>query len=845
MEFRILGPLEVLSADQHVVLGGFKQRAVLALLLLRANRVVATSEMLNALWPGEDLPATARKIVQNAVWGLRAMLADPLGGGGPADGDRPALLTQAPGYVLHVAPERLDVNRFERQVAEGRSRLAAGDAEKAANLLHEALDEWRGPALADLAEQGVEWPELTALHQQRLDVMEDRFEAELACGRHQAILGELVSLAAAEPLRERLCGQLMLALYRSGRQAEALGVFSNVRRALVDEYGLEPSRDLQLLQQNILTHDPTLVPPVTPPPVTSSTTAPVAARPPHTEPPRTPEPRHTEPSRTDPHYSAETTHAGTPHPVDIRPAGAPHLMETPPLGASCTMETAAPENPHPVGTPALEVPPLLRRPPVEIAHERVPSAVRTPPRAEAVRPERRLSRRVAAPTAPGGRTAPGGPVSERRQVSVLLTRTVCADEDEALAGEPGGLSLRDMVHVIAESVEELGGAVIGSLGHDSLALFGLKADRPAASLDAVTAALTLRDRFSELPGASYRAAVVAGEALVRHDPHDPTAPVTVVGQLLDEAQSLLASTPWGEVYVGGDAARVTGVGLRHRPVPTRPEGVADVRQVRAVDGGRLGGEGLPTEHEPELGIVSSLLDRTRCQGTPHLVTILGERGVGKSRFLAEFERRAKRQPDSTWIMRLNVSEYESDVLRLARDTLATRFGLPPSGSVDGRFAEAVRAITGPGATAERLQRSLNPLMGPAPHIRSGEELIESWVELLVLVAREEPVVLCLDDVHQADEQLLDVIEELVFTAQDVPLFVVACGEPELLERRPFWGSGQRHAGTLTLDRPSRLGRRPSRLPGRPMLRRAHGWAHSGHQPFAPSDRRVMTGDWNA
>ncbi|MBI0380995.1 winged helix-turn-helix domain-containing protein, partial [Streptomyces albiflaviniger] len=169
MEFRILGPLEVLSADQHVVVGGFKQRAVLALLLLRANRVVATSEMLNALWPGEDLPATARKIVQNAVWGLRAMLADPLGGGGPADGDRPALLTQAPGYVLHVAPERLDVNRFERQVAEGRSRLAAGDAEKAANLLHEALDEWRGPALADLAEQGVEWPELTALHQQRLD----------------------------------------------------------------------------------------------------------------------------------------------------------------------------------------------------------------------------------------------------------------------------------------------------------------------------------------------------------------------------------------------------------------------------------------------------------------------------------------------------------------------------------------------------------------------------------------------------------------------------------------------------------------------------------------------------
>ncbi|MFI6084351.1 BTAD domain-containing putative transcriptional regulator, partial [Streptomyces sp. NPDC051217] len=262
MEFRILGPLEVSFRNETLPLGGFKQRAAFALLLLRANRVVATSEMLAALWPEEELPATARKIVQNAVWGLRAILSERPGHHGPDDGYRPELLTQAPGYILRVDPDRLDVNRFDGRVTEGRALLSSGDTEKAARLLREALGEWRGPVLADLAEHGVAWPELTALQQLRLDVMEDRFEAELRCGRHQGVLGELVSLVAAEPLRERLCRQLMLAFYRCGRQAEALGVFNRVRQALVEEYGLEPSRDLQLLQQGILAQDPALIPPM-------------------------------------------------------------------------------------------------------------------------------------------------------------------------------------------------------------------------------------------------------------------------------------------------------------------------------------------------------------------------------------------------------------------------------------------------------------------------------------------------------------------------------------------------------------------------------------------------------
>ncbi|MEU6308045.1 AfsR/SARP family transcriptional regulator [Streptomyces chartreusis] len=156
MEFKVLGPLEVVSDGRSLPLGGVKQRAVLALLLLHANQVVATSQLLDALWPEDARPVTARKMVQNAVWGLRALLES--GDDEARDGTPPQLLTRAPGYVLRLDPERLDATRFERAVAAGRARLDAGEAAEAAVLLGDALAEWRGSALSDLAEQGVEWP---------------------------------------------------------------------------------------------------------------------------------------------------------------------------------------------------------------------------------------------------------------------------------------------------------------------------------------------------------------------------------------------------------------------------------------------------------------------------------------------------------------------------------------------------------------------------------------------------------------------------------------------------------------------------------------------------------------
>lgn len=254
VRFRVLGPLEVLSKRQPVGLGGTKQKATLAYLLLHANQVVPISQLLNALWPVDTAPLSARKILQNSVSRLRrgAVSADGTGG-------TPALLTVPPGYKLCVDSEDIDLNVFQNRVAEGRRLLAAAEPEPAARVLREALELWRGPVLADLAEAGITWLELAIAQNARWDAMEDYFEAELACGRHLAVLSDLEAMVEKNPVRERAAGQLMLALYRSGRQADALNTYSRVRVALVEELGLEPGRELRTLQQSILAHDPALL----------------------------------------------------------------------------------------------------------------------------------------------------------------------------------------------------------------------------------------------------------------------------------------------------------------------------------------------------------------------------------------------------------------------------------------------------------------------------------------------------------------------------------------------------------------------------------------------------------
>lgn len=263
--FRILGPLEVLDADRAVALGGGRQRALLAILLLRANQVVSTDQLIEGLW-GESPPPTARQTVQVYVSQLRRVL--------PVDGlDGRTIETRAPGYLLHVGPGELDLDRFEALFAEGRTALAGGDAEHASEILREALGLWRGAPLADFTFEDFAQREIGRLDERRMACVEERIEADLAMGRHADLVAELEALVAEHPVRERLRGQLMVALYGSGRQAEALEVYAAGRRALADELGIEPGGALRELERRILNQDPSLAPAARPSPPAAPKTA--------------------------------------------------------------------------------------------------------------------------------------------------------------------------------------------------------------------------------------------------------------------------------------------------------------------------------------------------------------------------------------------------------------------------------------------------------------------------------------------------------------------------------------------------------------------------------------------
>ncbi|MEA2436046.1 MAG: hypothetical protein QOF65_602, partial [Thermoleophilaceae bacterium] len=245
MDFGILGPLEVVAPDGPVPLGGAKQRALLAMLLLSANEVVSTDRLIDALW-GDEPPDTAHKAVQVHVSQVRKAL-------GPA-----LIRTRPPGYTLVIEPPHtLDLERF-RQMHEEARNVAEADPGAARTLLGDALGLWRGGALVDLTYAAFAQAEIARLEEMRLTAIEDRLAVDFALGRDAELIGELESLIAAHPHRERLRGQLMLALYRSGRQAEALEAFRAARAVLSGELGIEPSRELRELHQAILEQDPAL-----------------------------------------------------------------------------------------------------------------------------------------------------------------------------------------------------------------------------------------------------------------------------------------------------------------------------------------------------------------------------------------------------------------------------------------------------------------------------------------------------------------------------------------------------------------------------------------------------------
>ena len=242
LEFRLLGPLEVRCDGRTVDLGAYRQRSLLAVLLLCANEVVSRDRLIGEVW-GEEAPVSARNMVQVYVSRLRKALG------------RGLLLTQPPGYVLRVGEAQLDSIRFSALVTRAHGAMADGEPGAARDLLVEAIALWRGPPLADFTYESFAQREVGRLEELRLEAIELRIDADLAVGRHARLVGELEHLITLHPFRERLRGQLMLALYQSGRQAEALEAYRAARSTLVEELGIEPSVALQRLEQAILAQD--------------------------------------------------------------------------------------------------------------------------------------------------------------------------------------------------------------------------------------------------------------------------------------------------------------------------------------------------------------------------------------------------------------------------------------------------------------------------------------------------------------------------------------------------------------------------------------------------------------
>ena len=245
MEYRILGQFTVWDEGRELPLGGVRQRSVLAILLLHANELVPATMLVDELW-GAQPPPTANKTVQVYVSRFRKTLGEDV------------IETRPTGYLLRLEASALDALRFEALLEQGRRLLAEGAPEEAGAVLREGLALWRGPPLADFRHEQFARNEIGRLEELRLVALEQRLEADLALGRGPEVVGELEVLVRENPFRENLCRLLILALYRAGRQADALAVYRNAREALVDGLGLDPSRRLQLLERAILLQDPSL-----------------------------------------------------------------------------------------------------------------------------------------------------------------------------------------------------------------------------------------------------------------------------------------------------------------------------------------------------------------------------------------------------------------------------------------------------------------------------------------------------------------------------------------------------------------------------------------------------------
>ncbi|TIS56678.1 BTAD domain-containing putative transcriptional regulator [Mesorhizobium sp.] len=831
MEYWVLGPLEVRDGDRSFPLAGTKQRALLALLLLNANRVVSRERLIDDLW-GDEPPETAVTSVEVYVSRLRKLL--------PSE----TLLTRPAGYLLEVEPESVDLFRFERLVAEARQ----ADPERASRLLDEALKLWRGPALAEFVGEPFAQIEYGRLDDLRIVALEDRVEANLTLGRHADLIGELEVLIAEHPHRERLRGQLMLALYRSERQADALEAYRDARTTL-DKLGLEPGASLQQLERQILNHDEELDAPPRLQPVASGSAEPPAALPP-------PERRRVtvlfaalattneadeDPERTAAlfdrlHHEAAAEIEAAGGKVDKGLVGAllatfgmqdDHAIRavsaalatrnrlTHEFGETLSLRMGIETGEVIVGRPGSFVTGAPVTAAAQLVHLARPGDVVVGWRAAALAAgafelQKRNGSYVLAGALASRRTV--GPVPEvRKTVTVIFTDVV---EWTRLSRELDAEPLRRIQErffvAMRSVVERHGGIVEKFIGDAVMAVFGVPFVREDDALRGVRAAAEMRESLTTLNEdleriygvrLTSRIGVNSGE-VIAGDPSEGHRFVT--GEAVNVTKRLEEAATTGEILISDATYRLVRDAVVAEPISDREVKRGETVRARqlvevlARVPGRVRRFDWPlVDRKQDLSSLrtafASVLGTRAC----HLLTVLGSAGVGKSRLVQEF---VSEVGAHATVLRGRCLSYGEGITYWPLGEVM-REVVRVEGSADTELSTAALAELLSGQEkavriAELISEALG--LGGTPAV-TGEETFWAVRKLLETRAHRRPLVVVFDDLQWAEPTFIELVDHIAELSRDAPILLICTARPEMLDTYPRWGAGKLNATSMLLE----------------------------------------------
>ena len=853
MDFHILGPLEALDEGQQVTLGGSKLRAVLALLLLHRGETLSSDRLIDELW-GEEPPATAAKTLQVHVSRLRKALAS--GSGGATD----MVVTSPHGYGLEIDPEQVDAHRFERMLAEGRGHLAADRPAEALPVLEGALALWRGPVLADLSYEAFAQAEIARLEDLRVAALEQLFEAKLALGGHSEVVGQLETLILEHPYREGLRAQLMLALYRSDRQADALQAYQDARRKLVEELGIEPGERLRELEGAILAQDASLAAPVVP--VAHPAPA-LEAMPADEDAAETvdlpsgvvtfvltdiegssalweADPRgmavalelHDEliARTTDAHGGrllktkgegdstvavfprASDAVAGT---VELRDllAGASWPAGIEPRVRIAIHTGEAQERDGDYFGPALNraarlralasgTATLLSQATTEIVHDRLP------PGTELIDLGSRTLRGLSRPehvfelrttlAGPGG--TPSTDHETRKTVTVLFACVIDATStaDAADAEARRRVSARYLGDMRAV-FERHGGTVEAYPGEALMAVFGVPTLHDDDALRAMRAAVEFQEMLPALADELDEAFGVRLSTRVGLGTGEVIAEPPAPGRPAASGHAVNAAKRLEEA---ADAGEILIDEATHRLV-------REFVETEPADLGRRVLKLRPSDERPrrldsplvgraqQIEGLSSAVAAAVADRSCHLVTVLGAAGVGKSRLVDDF---VDGLGGRACVLRGRCLPYGEGITYWPLAEIVRDLIGAERDAREESSQEAIAAALADEPKAELIASVVADTvgLGGSPGATS-EEIFWAVRRLFEGLARSRPLVIVVDDLQWAEQTFLDLVEHVADLARDAPVVLLCMARPELLEARPGWGGGKLNAASILLE----------------------------------------------